>query len=560
MSKLTRFSNKNRAARLDRAVDTFYDLIVIGGGITGAGIVLDAALRGLKTLLIEKNDFASGTSSKSTKLIHGGLRYLKQFEIGLVRETGLERAIAHQNACHLVHPEKMFLPIVSKGTFSNLSANVAISVYDWLASVPSIDKKQSRSKQEAMQDEPLLPEDILQSGIVYSEYRTDDARLTMELIKAAVRNKAEAFNHLEVISFLDDGGKVNGVVVKDVLGQRTQEIRGEVIVNATGPWVDSLRQMDQAEAKSNLKLSKGVHIVLDKSKLPVKSSVYFDAFDGRMIFAIPRGKAVYVGTTDTDYSGNKEDLKCTAEDAEYLLGAVNRFFNVPPIGILDIKSSWTGLRPLVHQAGKGPTEVSRKDEIFVSPSGLISIAGGKLTGFRKMAERILTAVYESSSKTFQPSRTKNYKLHHQPFDSYNEFTAFVNALHNDYKTFSLSLNDLYTLASNFGKDASTILVNAQMKSTNTKEENWLGLLQSQLHYCIEYESVYFPMDFLERRNSWLFFDIENAKKGLEPVSHQLANELDIPEGARKSQLLKARKTLANCSLEQLKESSRQTAR
>ncbi len=205
------FNNFKRDQKLKEAASVNYDLIVIGGGITGAGIALDATLRGLSVLLLEKSDFASGTSSKSTKLIHGGLRYLKQFEFGLVRETGLERAVAHKNIPHLVHPENMLLPIVEGGTFSSITASLAISVYDFLASVESVDKKKSLSKKEVIKHEPLLNKKLLKSGYAYSEYRTDDARLTIELIKAACREGALAFNYVKVIDFIYEDGIIKGV-------------------------------------------------------------------------------------------------------------------------------------------------------------------------------------------------------------------------------------------------------------------------------------------------------------------------------------------------------------
>jgi len=319
-------------------------LIIIGGGITGAGIALDASLRGLKTILLEKGDFASGTSSKSTKLIHGGLRYLKQFEIKLVRESGLERAIAHENACHLVHPESMFLPIVKNGSFGKLTASFAVSVYDWLASVPAKDRKQVLSKEESLERETLLRSDILKSGILYSEYRTDDARLTIELIKKAREQSAEAFNYLEVKSFLENNGKLGGVVAYDKVLDKEVQISARVIVNATGPWADSLRRVDDSSSQTNLRLTKGVHVVIAKEKLNLKSATYFDAFDGRMIFAIPRGRCVYIGTTDTKFTEDNNEVHCNEEDAQYLLDAVNRFFDISDLSIADIESTWAGLR------------------------------------------------------------------------------------------------------------------------------------------------------------------------------------------------------------------------
>ena len=206
--ELVEFSNTQRKERADSTKRIVFDLIVVGGGVTGAGIALDATLRGLKVLLVERSDFASGTSSKSTKLIHGGLRYLKQLEFSLVRETGQERSVAHHNACHLVHPENMLLPLVHGGSFNKFTAGMAISVYDLLAKVPSEDRKDMLTKEEAMKIEPLLDEERVKSAIVYSEYRTDDARLTIELIKAAKREGAELFNYMEVVDFIIEKGQV----------------------------------------------------------------------------------------------------------------------------------------------------------------------------------------------------------------------------------------------------------------------------------------------------------------------------------------------------------------
>lgn len=547
-SGLKKFSNRERSARIKEATASYYDLIIIGGGITGAGIALDASLRGLKTILLEKNDFASGTSSKSTKLIHGGLRYLKQLEIGLVRESGLERAIAHSNACHLVHPENMVLPIVNNGSFSKYSASAAISVYDWLANVPAKDKKRVLNKEQAKELEPLLRMDILKSAIVYSEYRTDDARLTIELIKAARRNNSEAFNYLEVVDFIEENAKVKGVICLDNISGDEFCIHGEVIVNAGGPWVDQLRKINESESKSNLRLSKGVHIVIDRSKLPLNNSSYFDAFDGRMIFAIPRGDVVYVGTSDTDYIGNKDELKCSKEDAEYLLNALNRFFDVPEVHISDIKSTWTGLRPLIQQEGKSATEVSRKDEIFTSKNGLLSIAGGKLTGFRKMAERILAAVYQQSSKDFVPSRTEEYKIHHRPFSNYSDFCARVKVLSKQYEKCGLGFNTVEAILSNFGNDGTDLLLKAEMSPTLSTPENVKRLMITQLNYTIDYESVFSPMDFLERRTGWLYFEVNKVNTYLDFVSNHLAKTFELSEEQRQEHLLRAQKSLKNATL------------
>ena len=529
MGTQTNFSNKSRKERVEQARQTVYDLIVIGGGVTGAGILLDATTRGLKAVLVEKLDFASGTSSKSTKLIHGGLRYLKQLEFGLVRETGLERSIAHQNAPHLVHPENMFLPIVKNGTFSKFTASMAISVYDWLAKVPKEDRKKSLSKTSTLQKEPLLRSDILKSSIVYSEYRTDDARLTLELIKTARCEIIDAFNYMEVTDFTYDDKIVNGVICHDHITGEEVSLKAECIVNASGPWVDTLRITDDQKTETNLRLSKGVHLVFDYDTLPLKNSTYFDAFDGRMLFAIPRGKAIYVGTTDTNYDKDKDDLQCTHEDVTYILDAINQFFKIAPLTVDDVQSSWVGLRPLIHQKGKPPTELSRKDEIFVSDSGLISIAGGKLTGYRKMAERIVDLVYKTNVHAFQNSKSETLKLSHESFNDYKDYKSFIQKMNQEYTSYGLSVQQVTYLISTYGKSVIKILEGANFKESDDVKVIQQKLLHSQLSYGLEYESVYHPMDFLDRRTGWLFFDIRKAKDTVDFVISEIGKYLELSQ-------------------------------
>ncbi|MDX1667761.1 MAG: glycerol-3-phosphate dehydrogenase/oxidase, partial [Saprospiraceae bacterium] len=365
-----------------------FDLLIIGGGITGAGIALDAASRGMTVALVEKRDFASGTSSKSTKLIHGGLRYLKQFEVGLVREVGRERATVHKLAPHLVVPEKMLLPLVKGGNYGRFGTSVGLWVYDLLAGVKGDDRRKMLGKSETQKKEPLLRRDILQGSGYYAEYRTDDARLTIENIKTAVAKGAICLNYLRAEDFTYDGELINGVRCRDLAKDRELTIRADHIISAAGPWVDHLRRKDHSLKGKRLFLSKGVHIVVPHERFPVRQSVYFDNTDGRMIFAIPRQRATYIGTTDTPYDGDPDHIPITSADVDYLVKAVNYMFPDVHLREADVESSWAGLRPLIHEEGKSASEMSRKDEIFESKSGLISIAGGKLTGYRKMAERV----------------------------------------------------------------------------------------------------------------------------------------------------------------------------
>ena len=251
---MKQFSFFDRENTINELQSIEFDVLIIGGGITGAGIALDAASRGMKVALVEKNDFASGTSSKSTKLIHGGLRYLKQFDFWLVKEVGTERAIVHKLAPHLVVPEKMILPLIEGGTYGSWLTSVGLKVYDVLAAVDDEDKRKMLDQKEALKKEPLLPKHILKGAGYYAEYRTDDARLTLELVKTATKYDAKPLNYSEVLEFLVDDGRVVGATVKDVLTDRTFNIKSKYVINATGPWVDGLRLKDQSGTGNKLRL------------------------------------------------------------------------------------------------------------------------------------------------------------------------------------------------------------------------------------------------------------------------------------------------------------------
>lgn len=396
------FSAQNRPLLIQKAAAQKVDLLVIGGGVTGAGIVLDAAMKGLNVVLIEKTDFASGTSSRSTKMIHGGLRYLKQLEFKLVKDVGSERAVVYKNALHIVRPERMILPIIKNGSLSQNSSSLGLWVYDFLAGVKKNERRKMLTKEKALTYEPLLNTDKLTGGGVYFEYRTDDARLVIEILKTANEVGAISLNYAEATTFVyDETGKIKGVEVVDNIGNQNFKIETEYVVNATGPGVDLVRKKDNSLHGKRLQLTKGVHLVFPKQKIPLKQAAYFDTPDGRMIFAIPRGEITYVGTTDTIYNQDIDRPLVSKEDVDYTITAINEMFPTLNITSSDIQSSWAGLRPLIHEDGKSPSELSRKDEIMVSDSGLISIAGGKLTGYRLMAEKNSNAGSSRAKKTNQ---------------------------------------------------------------------------------------------------------------------------------------------------------------
>ena len=426
------FSILNRKEHIEKLKTESFDLVVIGGGATGAGIALDASARGLKTALVEMRDFASGTSSKSTKLIHGGLRYLKQLDIGLVRETGTERAIVHRLAPHLVLPEKMLMPLIKGGTYGKWATSFGLMVYDILAGVKGDDRRKMLSKKQTLELEPLLDENGLKGGGYYAEYRTDDARLTIELLKTAANHGATVLNYCKVKDFTYSNNSVNGVTCRDENDGSKFEIKAKMVVSAGGPWVDRIRRKDGKVSDKRLHLTKGVHIVFPHEKFPLKHTTYFDGPDGRMIFAVPRGRATYVGTTDTNYTGDLNRVVCTKDDAAYCLAAVHYAFSSVKISEKDIISNWAGLRPLIHEDGKSPSELSRKDEIFVSEKGLISIAGGKLTGYRKMGQRIVDLVLKKmegvTKKSFKKCNTKKIPLTPKPLANYQAVEKYIKKL------------------------------------------------------------------------------------------------------------------------------------
>jgi len=528
------FSALNRPEDLRRLTSQTFDLLVIGGGITGAGIALDAASRGLKVALLEKGDYASGTSSKSTKLIHGGLRYLKQFDFWLVKEVGSERAIVHKLAPHLVLPEKMLLPLIEGGSYGKWLTSIGLKVYDILAQVTGDDKRQMLEKEEALKKEPLLPEKLLKGAGYYAEYRTDDSRLTIENIKTSLHYGAIALNYAEVTDFrYDEDGQVSGAVAKDLIGGTSFEVASRYVISAAGPWVDELRGLNNSKKGKRLHLTKGVHLVFPYEKLPVKQSVYFDVPDGRMIFAIPRGKITYVGTTDTNYDSDKDDVRTDLADAIYLISAVNNMFPSIELEMSDIESSWAGLRPLIHEEGKSTSELSRKDEIFTSDTGLISIAGGKLTGYRKMAERVVNRIAgkmeEDHGVELGECRTDKIPLCGSDFSKFEEVRKYIKEVATELESEGFGHYDAWYLVTNYGRQTSRILEN--YRKLDDEDACW-RLMKAELHFGLEHEMIQNPMDFLIRRTGRLYFDIHSVRKYQDRVIEACATALKAGSNSR----------------------------
>ncbi len=526
-----------------------FDLIVIGGGITGAGIALDASKRGMKVALVEMQDFAAGTSSRSTKLVHGGLRYLKQFEVKMVAEVGKEREIVYENGPHVTTPEWMLLPLHKGGSFGKFSTSIGLKVYDYLAGVKRSERRSMLSTSETLTKEPLVKKEGLKGGGYYVEYRTDDARLTIEVMKEAVAHGATVLNYMKSQRFLYEDKKVVGIEAEDLVSGETIEIRGSKFVNAAGPWVDDVRGKDYSTNNKQLRLTKGVHLVIDQSKFPLQQAVYFDTPDGRMVFAIPRDGKAYVGTTDTLFEQDKAAPHMTSEDRDYILNAIHFMFPEVSIGKEDVESSWAGVRPLIFEKGKDPSEISRKDEVWEAESGLITIAGGKLTGYRKMGETVVDLVAkrlkEEQKQKFPASSTKHMPISGGHVGGSEHFQRFIDQKAGDASQYGLTEEEGRKLANMYGSNVDQLYKLAHAYSGTLDEQSIPPYLYAQLIYAIQEEMAATPVDFFIRRTGALFFDRKWVEKWKEPVIEMMAKLLSWSEEQKQKYISDLENELVN---------------
>ncbi|MBO1004203.1 glycerol-3-phosphate dehydrogenase/oxidase [Pseudogracilibacillus auburnensis] len=516
------FSNLNRDEILQKLKTDTFDVLIIGGGITGTGIALDAVTRGLKVALVEMQDFASGTSSRSTKLVHGGLRYLKQFEIKEVAELGRERAVVYENGPHVTTPELMLLPFHKGGTFGKMMTAIGLNMYDILAQVKKSERKKMLTQTEVIEKVPFIKKERLKGGGVYVEYRTDDARLTLEVAKKATEQGATLLNYAEASGFMyDENKKIVGIKVHDHVSDETIVIHAHSFVNAAGPWVDTVRKFDYATNDKHLKLSKGVHIVFSQSVFPLKQAVYFDSPDKRMIFAIPRDGKTYVGTTDDFYEGNPANMDVNEQEVSYLLDAVHYMFPDIQVSEEDVESSWAGVRPLIHEKGKAPSEISRKDEIWEAESGLITMAGGKLTGYRKMAETTVDLLYEKyidpNKFTHKTCQTKHLPISGGDVGGSEYWSEFKDKSIATLVKFNMHHDEAEELVELYGSNSKYLIGYLQSNETELPNK-----LYAKLMYAIHHEMVLTPTDFFIRRTGELLFNISDVIINKEAVIEHMS--------------------------------------
>jgi len=501
-----------------------FDLIIIGGGITGAGLAREAALRGLSVALLEAADFASGTSSRSSKLIHGGLRYLERGEVNLVRKTALERKEIYRAAPHLSEPRWMVMPMAGRTMLYSL--RLAVTTYERLGAVDRKDGHRAWTGSTLAEQEPALDRKQFPHALAYREYLTDDARLVIANIRCAVAAGATVLNHAPVVGLLKSGERATGVEARCTTSGEQFAVHGRVIVNAAGPWVEAVQRLENPEAVPFLHLSKGIHISIPASKLPVRNLLVLNTEDKRRIFALRRGEVVYVGTTDTTYEPGAEVWpKIDAEDVDYLLEPVARYFSCGPIGRADVVGAWAGLRPLIADpTKKNPSELSRRDELLFGPLGVLSIAGGKLTGYRGMARRVLETVSDKLGREIA-------ELNDEPPLPGGDFDGDLDALASRLAlAHELDEPTAARLARLYGAEAEQVAsLGSQAILMGSR------CIEGEVRWAVEHEGAATLEDLLYRRTRLPLYDLD-SRAAIEPLGARLAEVLGWDEARLREEI------------------------
>ncbi len=432
----------SRTELFERCEWETYDLVIVGGGINGAGLLRDAALRGLKAVLFEKDDFAGGTSGHSSKLIHGGLRYLETYDFKLVFESCRERHVLLEQAPRLVRPLEFLYPVYRGHRHGLPAVSAGVWLYDFLALFRNIRHPRIRLKKSTLRLEPSLRSKGLVGSVTYFDAVTHDVHLTLSNLRHAREVGGAAFNHSEVTDLLQQGGQTVGVRVKDKLSEKTFDVRGRWIVNLTGPWGDRFLSASVPGRKPLLRLTKGVHLIVPKSSLPIGRAILMLApQDGRVTFLIPWENAVLVGTTDTDFDGDPASAQATREDVLYLLEAVNHYFPGMKLKSKDVVSTFAGIRPLLADPHGDPSQVSREHRIVFENPGLVTMAGGKLTTFRNMAEQLMDGLIDRTPEwkgRTAPCVTEHMHLTHPATEIPTSFDTSVRSWLDEEPTLTIS--------------------------------------------------------------------------------------------------------------------------
>jgi glycerol-3-phosphate dehydrogenase len=480
-----------------------WDLCIIGGGATGLGTAVDAASRGYKTILFEQYDFAKGTSSRSTKLVHGGVRYLQQGNIKLVMEALRERGALKKNAPHLVKNQSFIVPNYKwwEGPYYGLG----LKVYDWMSGSLGLGSSEWLSTEQVLDLAPTLDPEGLRGGVVYHDGQFDDARLAINLAQTAAEQECTVLNYFKVHGFLKQNNKITGVQVSNTLTGDEYEIKCKAVINATGVFSDKVQQLDEAHKKATITPSQGIHIVLNKEFLPGDAAIMIPhTDDGRVLFAVPWHNKIIVGTTDTLVNTITEEPVALEEEVQFILQHASRYLTKDPEK-KDIKSIFAGLRPLVKNTAKKTAEISRDHSVIVSESGLISVLGGKWTTYRKMAEDVVNTAAIHARLSFAECVTRDLSIHGSENDV------------------DFSIPGYY-----YGSDRPLI------QEISWKDDSLFTPLHSHLPYttadivwAVRNEYCMTVEDALVRRTRALLLDAAAAMEMAPTVARIMADELDL---------------------------------
>lgn len=505
-----------REKLVDILADTekVWDVIVVGGGATGLGAALDAASRGYKTLLLEQSDFAKGTSSRSTKLVHGGVRYLAQGNIGLVREALYERGLLLKNAAHLVKNESFIIP--NYEWWSGAFYTIGLTIYDLLAGKLSLGRSKHISKKEVIAKLPSIRQKGLYGGVVYHDGQFDDSRLAVNLAQTCLEQGATVLNYFRVGGLVKKDGKIQGVIATDAESGLIYNIRSRVVINATGVFVDDLLQKDEPNKKPLVKSSQGIHIVLDKSFMPGEAAIMIPKTDdGRVLFVVPWHDKLLVGTTDTPLDEHRLEPIALEEEIDFVMRTVSKYLTRAPFR-QDVLSIFAGLRPLAapQEDSAKTKEISRSHKLIVSSSGLITITGGKWTTYRKMAEDTIDQAIETARLKPHPSVTTNLPVHGNTPD--------------------VDRNDhLYV----YGTDREAVLaLIKESPDLAQKLHPRMGYTRAEVIWAVRHEMARTVEDVLARRVRALFLDARAAIEMAPLVANLMAAELHKNERWQQEQV------------------------
>lgn len=504
-----------------------FDLLVVGGGITGCGIARDAALRGLSVALVEKNDFANGTSSRSSRLVHGGVRYLEHGQLHLVFESSAERRRLLRLAPHLVHPLEFTWPVYTGSRIQRWKLGAGLTLYDALSLFRNVGRHHRLSSGGVLAREPMLRRDGLVGGAQYFDAATNDARLTLANAIGAAEAGAVTINHAEVTALLTESGRVTGATIRDSFEGRLVDVAARVVVNATGPWSDELRRLD-GETGPSVRGSKGVHISVPRDRVGNRDALtLLSPVDGRVLFALPADSHAIIGTTDSYTAESPDDVRATHDDVTYLLTAANYFFPAAGLAPHDVISAWAGIRPLVPAAGEAPSAASREHAIRTSASGLVSITGGKLTTYRVMAADVMKVVLPKINAGPTVDRAATLPLPGGDFVSFESLVADALRVTGDA---TLARH----LASSYGSRWTLVWSQVDRPGGGANVAEGLPYTVGELRYCVRSEMACTLGDLLIRRTRVAFETSDHGLAAAEKTATELSAVFGWNDAARRA--------------------------